>query len=285
MGLLSSFVTAITPTKAKLKNVVDVLSIALNPFTKDKISANINQPVVKSVVETVATHPYTSAGLIAGGVTAVSNPQAAGKVLNALTPTSTLGKVAGIAAVPVVAGAVLKQPAAAAKAVASTPGALVNFGGNVSEFVANPSLQTAKNIVSENPVIAGVVGTAGALALGRAAVGVGSVIASSSMTSAIKEQTAAILGGKQSQDLTDQERLDLNKALGNTVTPSQALPVTATPISATSPVLPATQTVSSSVPSKRKRKQKRKIEAQNISQRVNVLINSGKFINKRSYKA
>ena len=46
---------------------MDVLKIAVNPFSQDKIVATSGNKVFKSVAEFVANHPYTTALVLATG--------------------------------------------------------------------------------------------------------------------------------------------------------------------------------------------------------------------------
>ncbi len=48
------------------RNVVDVMKIALNPFSKERIKANIGEGAAATVLEAVANNPYTAAGLVTG---------------------------------------------------------------------------------------------------------------------------------------------------------------------------------------------------------------------------
>ena len=49
-----------------VQNVRDVLGIALNPFSQERIVANVNNLIVKWGLETAANNPYTTALIIAG---------------------------------------------------------------------------------------------------------------------------------------------------------------------------------------------------------------------------
>jgi len=64
---------------ARLKNVYDVLKIAVNPFSKDRINANIMNPTGKKALEMVANRPYTTAAIAATGITLVRALPAIGK--------------------------------------------------------------------------------------------------------------------------------------------------------------------------------------------------------------
>lgn len=60
-----------TSTEGGWKNVVDVLKIAANPFSNEKIQANVSNPLAKALLEAGANNPYETAGIAAGALTAV----------------------------------------------------------------------------------------------------------------------------------------------------------------------------------------------------------------------
>jgi hypothetical protein len=290
MGLLNSIadiakkvVTAVVPTKAKIENVGAVLNAAFNPFSKDTVVANVSNPVLKTTLETVANHPYVSTALVAGGVTAVSNPTAALNVAKALVPTTTKGKIIAAVAAPVAAGVVLSAPSQSAKAIISTPSALVNVGQNIGTFAVNPSVENLKNIYKENPAVATVATSAGLIAIGSAVVpAVSNAISNQLTRSEISKQTDVF-----------KEQLEVSKQSLN-------LPATVVPKNTTSsdiPVTPATQTVTAKpliattggrVSTTRKRYKKK--EPTRISQRVNVIVSNRSssigmkgYLNRRIY--
>lgn len=53
------------------KNVKDVLNLAFNPFAQGSITANVDNPLLKSGLSAVANHPYQTAFLVAGVASAV----------------------------------------------------------------------------------------------------------------------------------------------------------------------------------------------------------------------
>jgi len=203
MGLLSSIVstakkvvTAVAPTKEKLNNVVNVLSQSLNPLSKVKPTVNLSVakiPIVGTAVKTLVEHPFISAAAVATPVAIVKSPPvaaAATTVAKSLIPKSSIGKIATVAAVPVVAGAVIKQPDKVILAAISTPSALANFGGNVATLIVDPSIDNAKKVIKENPIITTAVGAAAVAAVG---IGTANVLSNIANTQAIKENTASKL--------------------------------------------------------------------------------------------
>lgn len=289
--LPSGFSNVLNTFKAIAGNVASTFGIQ-NSWSSS-FTANTGSTALNKLVTTVAESPFITAGVAAGGITAVQN---AGTVASSLIPASTGGKIAAALAVPVVAGAVMKQPIEAATAAVSLPSGLVNFGGNIAEFASNPSLEGAKNIVKENPLI-----SAGAVAGAVAAVGLGAATLGASLlnTAATKANTQAIKITTGSSSLEETKKLfeaagqgEAFKAAHPELYPTQAavsstpeLPKTPqTPVAAPVPITPPTQTVeASSIKSSTTRRKRAtgQIKGQNISQRVNILLNTGRFINAR----
>ena len=159
-------------------------------------------------------------------------------------------------ATPVVVGAIIKEPTAVAKAVAKAPSELAQFGGDVATFASNPSLETAKEVIKESPLISAAVG---AIAVGGAAKAILPAIATSRQTEAIQEQTEAIkaaipttpiYSGDQGFKITE-------------IKPAQPQTIA------------QTKTVSSDTVKKpRKRSTIKKREPTSINQRVNVIVSN-----------
>lgn len=265
-SIFQSSFFSIAGQKERLANVVGVVNAAFNPFSKSTVEANVSNPTMKTALETVANHPYVTAGVIAGGYTLATKPVIAAATGKALIPTTTKGKIITAVAAPVVIGAVAKQPAQAAKALISAPSALANVGGNVANLASNPSLENLGNLYKENPVIVG--GATAAVAL-LTAKGLFPAIATAKQTQAIQEQTAAI-----------------EAATGQIALPTEKANYTTSPVgvssSPTVPVTPQTQTVMAGATRKYKRKASKKVMPTSISQRVNVLVsNRNQFLTKK----
>ena len=66
----------------RIQNVGATLNAAFNPFAKVKgvsvteDARKVLPPAVTSILETAASHPYVTAGIVAGGITLASNPSA-----------------------------------------------------------------------------------------------------------------------------------------------------------------------------------------------------------------
>lgn len=246
------------PTKAKIQNVVDVLSQSLNPFSKVKPVTNVNIPIITPILQTLVSHPYASAGIVAGGITAVTNPTLATSVVKALIPATTKGKIILGAGTLLTAGAVIKQPAKTIDTALNLPSGIVNVGGNIANLVAEPSAENLKNLVTENPLIVGAGVVAGAVALGK---GIIPAIATARQTEAIKEQTQAI------ENQTNQ--------LPTTTSEQITQPQKVIPTSSTLPSGAPTQVITSSTPRKRRKASTiKEKERGNINQRVNIMVSS-----------
>lgn len=106
----------------RLRNVVETYKVVLNPFSRDRISATTGSINANKVLEAVANHPFITAGVAAGGITAVRyapsafaamrSPAASTVVTNAARSSSL--RVPAIAAgIGLAAGALfMRNPAA-----------------------------------------------------------------------------------------------------------------------------------------------------------------------------
>lgn len=261
---VSTVVTAVMPTKAKIENVGAVLNAAFNPFSKDTVVANVQNKALKTTLETVANHPYVSAGVVAGGITLAANPSVATSVGTALIPTTTKGKVIAAVAAPVVIGAVVSQPAESAKAVISAPSNLANVGSNIATLIAEPTLEHAKDLIKENPIIVGSAIAAGTIAAGSVII---PAITSNRNIAAINEQTKAIQDSTTAL-LKDTEKDVVVKDTTLTTATTAAAPIT--PVTAqTQPIYATTGNAKTST--KRKRRSS-KPTIQNFTQKTNVIV-------------
>jgi hypothetical protein len=232
-------------------------------ISKDKtiqgvIKEHFAQPLPTQISQTLLSTVGYATALIGGG--AIATAAKAGTIKTAvvqgaksLIPTTTKGRITAAIAAPVVVGAISKQPVASLKFVAKAPGELSQFGGDVASFATNPSLESAKQIIKESPVISA---AAGLVIVGGAAKAIIPAIATARQTEAIQEQTEAIKGVSALPAATKEE-----KAIS--VMPAQ--PAT----------LAQTQTISkTSVRVHRKPRIKEK--PLNVSQRVNVIVSNNK---------
>ena len=233
---------------------------------KDVAQEHFSQPLLKQNIEAVVsavsygTAVLGSVGVASKGIIPVAKM---------LIPATIKGKVIAGVTAPIVLGAVLSAPAKTLGAIANTPNALANFGGNIGTFAADPSLSNAKSIIQENPLIAGgLVATAvvlGAKTLIPAITTGRQIDAINEQTEAINSASAVMVGG--GAGLENERIVNTNEG---------------------KPILPQTQVVT---PTKNRatasRKRKKPVANGNISQRVNVIVTDNeekhKYLNRHKH--
>jgi len=153
-------------------------------------SAEVGAQRRLNVFGTTSKVPAIAAGLAAGAAVAVAGAAGAGvltaqvakkaavsvastavKAAKAVIPTTTKGKIVAAVATPIVVGAVTSQPLGTAKTIAKAPGELAKFGAGIADLAANPSAETAKNLITESPLL-----TAGAALLTAGILGKGALL-------------------------------------------------------------------------------------------------------------
>lgn len=183
MGILSSLKNVVTKFESK--------SIQLG--AKLSGSKSVTQMNVKTIVGL--------AGL--GIISAPAKALSIGKTILSTAVKYPKTAIASVIGTPIVAGYVAKDPLGALKTTAKSTEklvsqgipSLVNVGGNIQEFVKDPSLSTAKNIVAENPITTGALALAGLGAVASLGLGGLGVTASNiSLERTIKEQQELALG-------------------------------------------------------------------------------------------
>lgn len=219
----------------------------------DVITSHFSQPLSTQIKQTVLGTAGIAATIVTAG--AATSAAKAGTLLPALIPSTTKGKIIAAVAAPVVVGAVVNQPAKAAAAIAKTPAALANVGGNIANLAANPSIEGVKNLVKENPVIVGGAIAAGAAALGAGALG---VITNIQNTQAVKENTAATLSGGTSLSTMP---VTMPEFSNDNIKEAQ-------------PQTPITKTITNAPKTSRKPSRQKKKQPTNINQRVNVIVSN-----------
>lgn len=225
-------------------------------------------------------------------------------VAKKLAPKTLKGwAVAGVAT-PVIAGAIAREPKAAAQVITRTPSDLMEFGGDTAEFLKNPSLKTAGHIVKDSPVIATSAAFLTAFFAGKT---VAPLVGGWLTRDAIKDQTKQLekgfsslppeqrentynnekpLGDEQTQEKENKKKTkEKDTPLGDGETPEynkkdeqfSDLPKETIKPLPTSPELPPVQETTTITTGRRKRPRRKPIKpdtAQKISQRVNILINN-----------
>ncbi len=254
MGLLSSIKSAATKVMDTVVTTyakpLAVAKAVVSPKTtvKEVVTQFRAQPIEtqkKGIIKAAAGY---SAALVGAAVAAV--PAASAAIVTgvkAIIPATAKGKVIAAVAAPVVVGAVVREPTKAIQTAIKAPSELAQFGGDVASFAVNPSLETAKQVITESPLISTGVGL---LATGAAIAKIAPAIASIKQTEAIQEQTKALEG--------------------LSITPESK-----TGIAPQTPITPATQpliaTAGNGTTTTRKRRYT-KAKPQQISQRVNIIM-------------
>lgn len=286
MGLLSSVGKFFATTKVgqAIAKPLDVLSgIVTNPVTALTKGTSAATATFKaaSVTENVSKTILNvgTAALIVTGVGAAATAAKAGTLTPAiataaksLIPATVKGKVVAAIAAPIVVGAVSKKPVETAKALIKAPSELGKFGADVATFAATPSIETGKQLITESPIIAAGIG----LALGGAtALKVAPAIASARQVSAIQEQTEAL----REFSIQPKTTQPLKAIRIEEITDEK--PATSAP----TPVTPATQQITKTATTRRKRAKKKPIITA-MSQKVNVLVSNignKRYLNKVIY--
>lgn len=174
MSLIGGIIKAVVPTKAKLQNVVDVLKIAVNPFSKDKIAVSpaVTNTTVRTVLSTVANNPYKTAAAVA----LVANPVTSAVISSAVKQTAA--KIGSYAISSPVAAV---KTTAAAAVIAGGGLALVPKLYNVTKKAtqtAVPVLTGEKPLTKESlPAIGDTVGSALGFGAAGVAIGAGAALA------------------------------------------------------------------------------------------------------------
>jgi len=215
-------------------------------------------PGVSQVKTFVEKNPEVAVGGLAisqTGLAASTLVKGAVAAAPSLVPKTLVGKAVAVAGV----GAVIKEPTATIGAVTKLPSNIANFGGNVAQFAADPSVANAAQIVKENPILSA---AAGAAVVGTAVVAVAPAVSNILQREEMKKQT----------DIFEKQLEVAEKSLTPSVATGQIIKESS-PIASTSPVTPQTQTLSSTTTKKRKRRTKKAVMP-SINQVVNVAVNN-----------
>jgi len=164
--------------------------------------------------------------------------------LGAKTPT---GKLLGGATTIATTGALIKEPVATIKAPFQLTSSLFNVGGNVATLATDPSLENAKTLFSENPLLVGSAAAVGALAVGKGAL-----------------MTAAAV-----KTLSGSEEVTINT--GESVTPTTK--DGQKPLGVDAPIYPETTNVTTGK-ARRRRKAKKVVTPTTIRQNVLVQVSN-----------
>jgi hypothetical protein len=281
-SVAKAVVKAVVPTQAKIANVGAVLGIATG-IKSGTIYATTPSASVNKALETVANHPYVTAGVIAvaaAPAAAVAAAKVVGAtVVKAVSSASPAVKIATVVGTPVAAG-VLISSSKAREGVLDAPSALVQVGTNVGKLIENPSWEGLVDIYKQNPVAAPAVTAAAVGLIGAAAAGaaltIGNITATKANTKSINEATNELM--KQAVAAGDiKSARELQDALYKLNFPQEAAKVpavipTKTSAASSVPITPELGAVTKAAGTKAATKYKRRTTAStgNQSMRVNI---------------
>lgn len=153
MGLLSSLQKIALAPSVFIGNTI---SNVIKPSSGTTTTSQLQATTAGKVLGTAIAGTGAALAYAAAPVGSIST------AAKSLIPTTAKGKITAIVAAPVVAGILSKNPSAPFQAA----GQLGELGADIGTFSANPSLQTAKDIVKGSPLISAAAGAAGLAAAG-----------------------------------------------------------------------------------------------------------------------
>jgi hypothetical protein len=221
--------------KAVAKNILSTFGLA----KAEPIYATNSNSALGQIGAAVANNPKTSALLLAIPASSTARTVVASTISK--LPASV--KVVSILATPVVAGFAVNNPVSTTKAVLETPSGLNNIGANVGKFSSDPTVDNAKNIFKENPVLISELVALGILGTGVAVAGPLSNILSTNATN------------KNTKSIEESNKL-IKEATGSNLLPPtpQSLPV-ANPQDV--PLTPQTQVLGKEVVTKSQKRSRK----------------------------
>lgn len=271
MGILSSLGKGIAMgldyLSVAFTKPIQTAKAAISPtktIKEDVIKPHFEQPLAKQITQTLtATAAY--AGAIVGGAAlgAASKAGTLGTTLTtaakAVIPATAKGKVIAAVAAPVVIST-LASSEKARTAVINAPSELAQFGADLGQLIQEPSIQKAKELVKESPIISSLVGAAAVAGVGLGTAGVVSTILN---TQAIKENTKVKAGAGNITNPETAQYEGAGTGKERIVQTEEEMPVT-----------PQTSTISTG---KTRRKPSRKAKIEGVRQNVRVeVINSSR---------
>jgi len=276
MGILSKAVSAVKSVASKVVTAVKAADVKLGGGTDTlsrQLTAGAKTAVVATGITTAAKAPIvatTAAKAVKTAATAVATKTTSYAAANPIKTTAAAIFTSGYVTQRGVSGTTSDINKAATLGFSS----IENVGENVAEFVSDPSLSTAKNIFTENPLlVGGAAALAGGALVKTIAPAVSGLIATSSIENALDTATAKV---EQVQ------------------TPALLLPKDAEKLatlrtdetgSAVQPLTPATQVLGKPVSTsvyRRRAALKKKDQQIRVSNRISIL-NYPKFIRSEKY--
>jgi len=234
-----------------LKNIAN---LALKPSV---VVGNAISNVIKkgSGKTTSAQLANTTAGKFLGlaiagtAVGLVAATGAGGTIARAAKAKPIAAGVSGLA------GYTILKSERATEQVADLPSNVNQFTTNIAEFADNPSIEKAKDIATENPVLTTLAGAGGLAGLGIGLGGIAGTLSNIQNTRAVKENTEATLGGNP--DIPAFTYLPAESGVPASPTLTDGMP-------------PTLETVD--ITQKKRRRARAKAPSQNISQNVRINI-------------
>jgi hypothetical protein len=283
MGLFSNIISSVSSVYLGVKEaVVGQSNQVVSPNTKLTTStANFLAPFVPAVKQaTIATTASVavSSGLVSTVATAAKT--AAAPITSSISKSYTSSfataplKTVAYTAAAGVGGLVVAKSTTAKQSIANLPSSVDIFTTNTAKFIDNPTLETAKTIGQESPILTGAILAGTALVVGKAASG---IISGVSNTIATNKNTAAIensMVNPQVQTLPKTSTSDLPKALAAS-TPQSLVPIT-----------PSTQVLGKSASSTSIKKYKRSTsKPSSYNQRMSInIFNQSKTLYTRGFR-
>jgi len=159
VGIFSTPFFSIAGQKERLSNVGKTLYAAV---TGQGVQSNTGIKTVDKALSAAASNPFTTAAVVTVAAAPLKTLSLAKSAFNALPAT---GKVAVVAAAPIVTSAVVSNPKIVTSA-AKAPKELSRFGSDVGGLIKEPSVKKAKELLQESPLIVTALGVAGVAAVG-----------------------------------------------------------------------------------------------------------------------
>jgi len=253
----------------RLTNVKNVLTQSLNPFSKEKPTANVDNKVLKAGLEFVAANPYTTAALLTPAVSLAGLPATGSKtvatslvktIAKSSAKTKVIGGVAAAATIPAAIVSPKTTTSIIKTASGLTPESIIKASASVGKTIENPTLKNIKETFTENKTLLAAAGVVTAAVIGTKAIPAAASLLS---TQATKANTEAILSTSPKETM----------ATTTPLTPTTPMYTVKDSTLAAPPVVASTTTMSSGT-TKKRRKAKKKVTIPNINIRNNVLINN-----------
>lgn len=261
MSIFSNPFFSLAGQKERLTNVANVLSIAANPFSSGKVTANVQNSTVKAATEFIANNPYTTAAIVATGGSGAGRTAVSTAISGLSTSTKVAAAVISIPAASALASSERSRTAVINTASDLTPEKLAKFGNRVGTAIENPNLSTLKDAAFENKTLLIAAGAATVAAGGTAALG---ALGTYQNTQAVKANTRVAEATIVNVPKQDAPNIVVNVP-PTPLSPSSSAPTT--PISA-SPAAVASPVAAAPAPKKKKKaKKKAKKTKKNIKKK------------------